>query len=207
MRLPTRTFELPCLMAWTKSSDMPMLSSSPSRSSSSTPLKTSLFPPSPSPSLLNACTSSPAHRARVAKSGFSFPAACDASNEPIVIRPLRRSSGHVARTCTASASSSEGCPSGPGARDGARPDLESSLEVLSWRKTLRRSGRAGERPATALARREADLAEVRVSRAYRLGIEASCLDLLDWSAPMKCHWMSAGSCEAGARGRQNPGQS
>jgi hypothetical protein len=115
--VPTRTLLLPSFTACTKSALIPMLNSRSASWNSfpfSRKIRTSCFRVS----------------FRQVKSGLSFVGSCDASHDPIVMRPRSFSPGQESSTCMARSMMS---PSEDSAVIGLRPDLESSPDVLTWR--------------------------------------------------------------------------
>jgi hypothetical protein len=114
IRVPTRTLLLPSFTACTKSALMPMLSS---KSECCTPSSLSMR--------CRCCRVS----FNEVKSGFGFVGSCEASHEPIVIKPSKFKPGQDLMTCNArvaivAVASEE-------ALRGSRPDLASSPEVLT----------------------------------------------------------------------------
>lgn len=74
-------------------------------------------------------------RFKASKSRFSSVCDSDSVIDPIVISPCNRRRGHFSRICLAVTINSESA--GESSDSGARPDFESSPEVLTCSRTLR----------------------------------------------------------------------
>ncbi|EFX03423.1 hypothetical protein CMQ_351 [Grosmannia clavigera kw1407] len=189
MVLPTRTSPLPDVMAPTKSSLMPMLSSSgPAAGWSVVDVDIGRA----------ACTRSRCSRSAT-KSGFSMPAAAASASvarlramAPIVMRPSSRRCGHSSTMVRHSATVSS---------PGAQPDLLSSPDVFTWTCTWM-GGRTDDdddddnvccsrtKAARAASSSLAFLAESMLETHHKLGMRARPLQ---W--PISCQHERMGRTE------------